>query len=329
MPSRLEAWLAGAADEVGEADFFRIVRLQVAAKLWANHSPLRDRDGQVTAKWFGTAAALRDPSRPSDGRNNRVVGFRPSSIGRLDEWVAYYQELGIACQIDVAASCFTDEVSVALARGGFELQGAARAFAADPRALAPRVHPEVEVEDVTFDRLGDALEVFASGRGEPAVLPELIAARRRELEHSRDSLVSLATVGGEPAAVAGVYFHERAAYLVNAVTLPAKRRRGCQAALLDHRLREAARRGCELVVADTLIGVESQRNVERAGLRPAFSVGWWCCARGLARGPAALQSATPPSVPGHGMDQSGGGQLGTSTPAVGSPPPPAAHTHSF
>lgn len=119
MPPSLEAWLAGAADEVGEEDFFRIVRLQVAAKLWANHSPLRDHDGQVSARWFGTAAALRDSSRPSDGRNNRVVGFRPSSIGLLDEWVAYYEDLGIACQIDVAPSCFTDEVRDALARGGF------------------------------------------------------------------------------------------------------------------------------------------------------------------------------------------------------------------
>ncbi|MCC6902542.1 MAG: GNAT family N-acetyltransferase [Polyangiaceae bacterium] len=280
MPPSLEAWLAGAADEVGEEDFFRIVRLQVAAKLWANHSPLRDHDGQVSARWFGTAAALRDSSRPSDGRNNRVVGFRPSSIGLLDEWVAYYEDLGIACQIDVAPSCFTDEVRDALARGGFQLQGAARTFAADPRALAPRAHPEVKVEDVTPESLGDALEVFALGRGQPPVASELTFGRQRELAQSGDTLVSLAKVDGEPAAVAGVFFHERAAYLVNAVTLPAKRRRGCQAALLDHRLREAARRSCELVVADTLIGVESQRNVERAGLRAAFSVGWWCRARG-------------------------------------------------
>ncbi|HLG09526.1 MAG TPA: GNAT family N-acetyltransferase, partial [Gaiellaceae bacterium] len=119
----------------------------------------------------------------------------------------------------------------------------------------------------------------AVGQDRPPVTPELKLARQLDLARSPDYLISLARVDGEPAAVAGVFFEERAAYLAYAVTLPAQRRRGCQAALLDHRVRESARRGCNLIVTDTLVGVESQRNVERAGLRCAFSVGWWCRAR--------------------------------------------------
>lgn len=85
-------------------------------------------------KWFARAAALRDVSRPDDGRTNRVVGLRPAAIDLVDEWVRYYEGAGIACQIDVAPSCFTEPVRASLTDRGFEFRGAACTSIADLRA---------------------------------------------------------------------------------------------------------------------------------------------------------------------------------------------------
>ncbi|MFO0572254.1 MAG: hypothetical protein U0263_41920, partial [Polyangiaceae bacterium] len=170
----LEAWLANAGPELPAPELRRIVGLQVAVTLRDNHSPLRLRDGEVSAKWFGEAVALRDPSRPDQGVHNRVIGFHPGAVEHLDEWVSYYEQAGIPCQIDIAASRFTDAVRAALARRGFELAGTSRTSVADPRSLALPEHPEVSVEDVTPDTLAEVLQILAVAQGRPAVTPELI-----------------------------------------------------------------------------------------------------------------------------------------------------------
>jgi GNAT superfamily N-acetyltransferase len=51
-------------------------------------------------------------------------------------------------------------------------------------------------------------------------------------------------------------------------TVPAHRRRGVQRALVAHRLRLAAERGCDLAVASTAPANDSERNLYRAGFRP-------------------------------------------------------------
>lgn len=55
------------------------------------------------------------------------------------------------------------------------------------------------------------------------------------------------------------------AQLAGAATLPAHRRHGVQTALLRHRLREAATRGCDIAVVTTQPGSKSSENVQRFG----------------------------------------------------------------
>jgi GNAT superfamily N-acetyltransferase len=55
------------------------------------------------------------------------------------------------------------------------------------------------------------------------------------------------------------------AQLCGAATLPGFRRRGVQSALLDARLRDASRRGCDLAVVTTAPGSTSMLNAQRRG----------------------------------------------------------------
>ncbi len=75
----------------------------------------------------------------------------------------------------------------------------------------------------------------------------------------------LARRRGEIAGGASMRTFEGVAQLCGAATLPAHRRHGVQTALLDTRLAEAARAGCDLAVVTTLPGSKSQHNVQRRG----------------------------------------------------------------
>ncbi|HEY9841198.1 MAG TPA: GNAT family N-acetyltransferase, partial [Candidatus Obscuribacterales bacterium] len=85
----------------------------------------------------------------------------------------------------------------------------------------------------------------------------------------------LAYCGQTPAAAAVLYIQDDLAYLAAAATVPAQRRKGCQQALLRHRLQEAALAGCRLVTGRCEPYSPSQHNMERAGLRLAAVSAIW------------------------------------------------------
>lgn len=81
----------------------------------------------------------------------------------------------------------------------------------------------------------------------------------------------LAWIDGEAAGAGALSVDRGLAEMFGASTRPGFRNRGVQAALLAGRLAEAQRLGCDLAVAHTEPGSASQRNVERAGFRLAYT----------------------------------------------------------
>jgi GNAT superfamily N-acetyltransferase len=91
--------------------------------------------------------------------------------------------------------------------------------------------------------------------------------------HAADGLPFFAWVDGDPAGGGGMYYNleHRVVELGGASTRPVYRRRGIQRALIEARLAAAQALGCDLAVVLTEPGSDSQRNLERAGFRLAYS----------------------------------------------------------
>jgi ribosomal protein S18 acetylase RimI-like enzyme len=81
----------------------------------------------------------------------------------------------------------------------------------------------------------------------------------------------LAKVEGEPAGISALSLHEEIAGMHGTSVLPEFRGRGVQTALINYRLKLAQSLKCELIIVDTTPGNNSQRNVERAGFRTAYT----------------------------------------------------------
>ena len=75
----------------------------------------------------------------------------------------------------------------------------------------------------------------------------------------------------EVAGGGSLYLHDGVALLCGAGTLPAHRRRGVQAALLQARMAHAREMGCDLAVVTTQPGSKSQANVQRVGFELIYS----------------------------------------------------------
>ena len=89
------------------------------------------------------------------------------------------------------------------------------------------------------------------------------------------ALPFLAELQGNPIATGALTIHGDVALLAGASTIPGARRQGAQLALLEERLRYAARQGCTVAMMATLPGSGSQRNAERHGFRIAYTRTKW------------------------------------------------------
>jgi GNAT superfamily N-acetyltransferase len=133
---------------------------------------------------------------------------------------------------------------------------------------------DVEISRSEVDELPLWLDIVVSGFAAPDT--QGVASHedfpRDALEEAIGDMASaagfvrhLARRHGQPAGGASLRMSEGVAQLCGAATLPAHRRHGVQTALLETRLAEAARAGCDLAVVTTLPGSKSQHNVQRRG----------------------------------------------------------------
>jgi len=89
--------------------------------------------------------------------------------------------------------------------------------------------------------------------------------------HSTNGTCFFAWLEGQPAGGGAIYIHEGTAEVGSTSTRPAFRRRGVQTALLQAQVVAAREQGCDLALTITSPGSDSQRNMERAGFRLAYT----------------------------------------------------------
>lgn len=152
-------------------------------------------------------------------------------------------------------------------RGYVQTSSATAAVRVVGRAPAPAGPPDVFVEELPRERIGEWQDV--SARGWDRATPE---ARRASDAFSAAGagaghlyFVARDAESGRPLGCAVAYVTDGMLTLGGMSTLPAERRRGVQTALVANRLGVAARLGCDLAVAAAVTGGDSLRNLVRLG----------------------------------------------------------------
>jgi GNAT superfamily N-acetyltransferase len=232
---------------------FGVARVEALARMAGNPLGLRiERFGGVVAP-----AALADPELDFV---NRISGLRPTNAGRLGEILAFYGELGLRPWLEIAPGA---ELTLP---AGTELLGFQSVLYGATGAATRPVPSVRETANVTATaRL--ILEAF----GVPSDRVDRHGAALAEATETSGGRFYVVEVDGRPVAAAILTAREGVGYLAMAATLPEFRGRGYQQALIAARIGAAAAAGCELIVATAEFGSASQRNIERGGLRIAYT----------------------------------------------------------
>lgn len=247
----------------------RLERLDAAFTRYNSVRSLLNAEAALERRAFGEAVAFRDLARPHIHYYNRALGLGPGADA-LDEIIAWYHGAKIPCGLTTTPDRLQEPLMAALGERGFRVIASQCFFWLE---LDGRDQPE-RPEHIEIRRAGEGdidavFEIFLADEPEPRATAE--TRRKRAPAHLRDEFpIYLAMINSEPVAMATMFLHGGVAFLGNANTAIGARGRGCQRALIEHRLCEAARMGCDAAATDTGFGTTSHRNVERAGMSLLF-----------------------------------------------------------
>lgn len=148
----------------------------------------------------------------------------------------------------------------------------------DLRIDAPR-NEQIQVRLIRPDEIDLWAQTAFEGWSEFTEVADFLRDLGRITARSR-SLSFIAELDDKAIATGALSITGDVALLAGASTIPSARRQGAQLALLEARLRHAARQGCTVAMMVTQPGSGSQRNSERHGFRIAYTRTKWQLQRG-------------------------------------------------
>ncbi len=208
---------------------------------------------------FGEAWAPASAVEPDLDLMNRVCGpLRPED---LPDIVGWYAELGIRPWFEVPAAPALDR---ALEGAGAVRVGEIGGLAGPVRSTSA---PAIEIRPVDASSAELFSRTLMAGHEVPEPAMAAASARARLQSELEGCHAYLAMVGDEAAGAAVLAIFGDVALMASASTLPRFRGLGCQTALIQRRMADAAAAGCRHAVSLALLGSGSHRNLGRAGLR--------------------------------------------------------------
>ncbi|SFJ88138.1 hypothetical protein SAMN04487936_10555 [Halobacillus dabanensis] len=242
---------------------------------------IRDRNGNpmnVAIETFGNAVAFSVRNIPGPSFNT-VKGITDAETDQLDSILKFYTAKELPARFEITPIRVSKELFRNLGNRGYVQSGFHSSLYGTLEGVAQTTEKElntgISIEEMTrenFDRFGD---IYTRGFGMPSFLSSGVTENNQVLLQSGRWAFYLARVEGEPAGVGVLFVKNGIATLAASATVPEYRNHGVQKALINQRIIKAMDSNCHLIVGQAAYGSVSQRNMERAGLKIAYTNSIW------------------------------------------------------
>ncbi|WP_036746745.1 GNAT family N-acetyltransferase [Paenibacillus sp. UNC451MF] len=229
----------------------------------------------VDISTFGNTTAYYIKTMPW-GLFNSVKGLSDKDTDKVESIIAFYRERDRKPQIDIDPAGSSAKLLRTMAKSGLIQEGFHSFLYGLPLAELPTAPAYIDIHEITDAQEFDLYaEVHCIASGMSIAHKHHFLNNNRGLLHRQGWKLFLAYVDQTPAAVAAMHFSRGIASCALAATLPSYRNRGLQTALLHRRMHEAFKADCELVSAQASFASTSQHNMERVGMRLAWTRAVW------------------------------------------------------
>jgi hypothetical protein len=232
---------------------------------------------QIEIKHYGSAMAFLIRAWPDFWYGNKVLGLGPSDQAYLAEILGLFDKCELSFRFEIMPGKLNSALASRLHRLGFCQMSFNTAVYGQP-SLATGVasHKHIRVREAQWNDIDHFLDLYQDGFGLPRLRGKEREAVRSWLHRAKPNLyLCLAHVGDVPAGVSILYMNDGIGLLADATTLPEFRGKGCHTAMIHHRIAQAEKHNCDLLTSFVEFGSTSHLNLEKAGLRVAYTKSMW------------------------------------------------------
>lgn len=228
----------------------------------------------IELQTFGTATAFLAKNIPGPSFNT-VKGLRAGEEHYIEKILEFYDQHDIPVQFELTPAHTSKELLTYLNKLGF--------YQIDFHTTLYKQLFEESYEDtpnITIRKLnGNEFELFGEIYTKGFQMPDFfatgVAQNNRVLYSNPNWTFYLALINERPVGVGVLYAKNNVATLAAAATLPYERKQGIQSALIKKRMVEAYENNNELLVGQARFGSVSQNNMERIGMKIAYTKAIW------------------------------------------------------
>jgi len=228
----------------------------------------------VEVKRMGNAVAFYSATMPWSTFNT-VKGMRAEDHAVIEEWVDWFRSKGRKAQFELLPSKVDAQIFAKLAELGLHQSGFHTSMYAMPELEQSSSEAHLSIRELHEDEFELYATIHCRGTGLPDHGIPYVAENNKVLYHRPGWKFYMAYCEGQPAAAGVLFIREDVASLTFAATLPEFRNQGLHQALIRHRMNEAVRNGCRLVVGQCAFLSQSHRNMEACGMRIGYVRSTW------------------------------------------------------
>lgn len=225
-------------------------------------------------KRFGNATAFSVQNIPGPSFNT-VKGITDEDINQIDSILDFYQKKGIPAQFEITPAHASSSLMTHLTGKGFYQSGFHTSLFSELSTMGEKMASPISIRKLAGNEFDIFASIYAKGFNMPAFLKEGIAQNNGVLHDNKNWTFYLASIEGEPAGIGVIFIQDNVANLAAAATLPTMRHKGIHQALINKRVQQAIISNCNLIVGQAAFGNVSQNNMEKAGMRIAYTKAIW------------------------------------------------------
>jgi hypothetical protein len=226
---------------------------------------------------YGNVNAFLIESWPNFWYGNKVLGLEPSSEIYLNEIISLFAKHNLNFRFEIMPGNLNSSLASRLHKLGFCQMGFNTAVYGQP-SLGVRTSPNahIKVREVQPNEIDLFLNLYQDGFELPRLKEKEKEAVLSWLKRAKSTLyLCIAHMDDIPAGVGILHMENGVGLLADATTLPDFRGMGCHTAMIHHRIAQAGKQNCDLLTSFVEFGSTSHLNLERAGLRVAYTKSMW------------------------------------------------------
>lgn len=228
----------------------------------------------VEIQQFGNATAFSVQNIPGPSFNT-VKGLQNEDRDYIEQIIDFYNEKKIPIRFELTPAHVSSELLTYLNELGFYQCDFHTTLFNSISNYDFTSNSGVSIRKIKEDEFDIFADIYTRGFQMPSFLKEGVAQNNSILFNKEGWTFYLASVDGEAAGIGVLYQKNGIATLAAAATSPEHRNKGIQSTLINERMNKAIVDNCQLVVGQAKFGSTSQRNMERQGMKIAYTKAIW------------------------------------------------------